>query len=179
MGDARVTVEADGDGETVRVHGNEGEVESGGATFRFSVSGGEADERSAAGGPDSEEFDGTDPRRIAPISDVPTEGTLCCEALDGRRGVEVIVRREGDSASAWRNSCPHEPRVRLDRGDGAIVADGRLVCHKHGARFECGDGLCTAGPCRGDALDSVAVAVRDGDLYLTDDRFEACRRLDG
>jgi hypothetical protein len=45
------------------------------------------------------------------------------------------------------------------------------------ARFETGDGLCTYGPCRGKVLDPVGVEVRENAVYLTDERFEACRRL--
>lgn len=176
----RVAVETDDEERTVRVHDDEGEVEAGDATFRFSVSpSGSTDrERAAEQATDDSGAAGAEaPRRIAPVGDVPVEGTLRCEALDGRRGAEFILRREDDTVYAWRNSCPHKPEVRLDPGDGAIVTDDHVVCHEHGARFERGDGTCTRGPCRGAALDELDVAVRDGDVYLTDDRFEAARRL--
>jgi nitrite reductase/ring-hydroxylating ferredoxin subunit len=166
----RVTLEDDDDSTSVRIHDDEGAVSTGGATFRFST------DRDPADDADADSND--DPRYVAPVADVPTNGTLRCEARRDRRGTELILRRDGDGVSAWRNSCPHEPDVRLDPGSGAIVSDDQLVCHEHGARFECGDGVCTAGPCRGDALEAIAVAVRDGDVYLTDDRFDSCRRLD-
>ncbi|MDS0476710.1 Rieske 2Fe-2S domain-containing protein [Natrinema sp. 1APR25-10V2] len=168
----RVTLEGDDDATSVTVYGNEGDVSTGDATFRFSVDGSTED------GDDHRAEATGDPRRIAPLADVPTDGTLRCEARAGNRGTELILRREGEAVSAWRNSCPHKPEVRLDPGPGAIVRDDQLVCHEHGARFECDDGVCTAGPCRGDALESIAVAVRDGAVYLTDDRFDSCRRLD-
>lgn len=175
----RVTLEGTDDATSVTVYGDEGDVSTDDATFRFSVGGGSTEH---ATGDDEYEFDDEtdtgDPRRIAPLADVPTDGTLRCEARAGDRGTELILRREGDAVSAWRNSCPHKPEVRLDPGPGAIVRDDQLVCHEHGARFECGDGVCTAGPCRGDALESIAIAVRDGTVYLTDDRFDSCRRLD-
>ena len=173
----RVTLEGNDESTSVRVYGDEGDVSTDDATFRFSVDGGdEGDADDAASG--SSATGETDPRRIASLAAVPTGGTLRCEARSGNRGTELILHRVGDEVTAWRNSCPHEPDVRLDRGSGAIVRDEQLVCHKHGARFECGDGVCTAGPCRGDALEPIAVAVRDGSVYLTDDRFESCRRLD-
>lgn len=200
----RARVETGDEREATRVD-EKGEVAAGSATFRFSVdrpgSAGtgtdvdaegtgvdtpstESDDASGGVGDDAETkgeeddpVDSDDPRYVAPLEEVPTNGTIRCEALGGRRGVEFICRREGDEAFAWRNSCPHEPDVRLDPGWGAMVRDGQIVCHEHGARFECGDGLCTYGPCRGKVLDPIDVDVREGSVYLTDERFEACHRL--
>ena len=36
----------------------------------------------------------------------------------------------------------------------------------HGASFDLRDGLCVAGPCRGERLRDVAVEVRDGGVFL-------------
>jgi nitrite reductase/ring-hydroxylating ferredoxin subunit len=198
----RVSVETDTDGEAVRVHDDAGEVTTDEATFSFSIDGAEAtDARSGSeseqaiesdGNTDSASPDGdadatqsteataaerADPRYVAPVSAVPTDSTLRCEGRTGRRGTEIILRRDDGEVFAWRNSCPHKPKVPLDPGGGAIVDDEQLVCHEHGARFECGDGVCTYGPCRGDALDEIEVRVRDGDVFLTDERFDACTRL--
>jgi len=177
----RVTLEGADESTSVRVYGDEGDVSTDDATFRFSIDGGrdeDEDDADSSFAAEATETERDDPRRIAPLADIPTHGTLRCEARSGNRGTELILRRMGDGVTAWRNSCPHKPEVRLDPGSGAIVRDEQLVCHEHGARFECDDGVCTAGPCRGDALDAIAVAVRDGSVYLTDDRFESCRRLD-
>lgn len=182
----RVSVEADDDEQTVRVHDDEGEVEVGDATFRFSVtsSGSDGTDRENGSRVETENDDGDssgddDPRRIVEVEDVPVKGTLRCEALDGRRGTEFILRREENTVFAWRNSCPHKPEIRLDPGEGAIVTDEHVVCHEHGARFERGDGVCTSGPCQGKVLDEIEVDTRDGSVYLTDDRFEAGYRLTG
>lgn len=200
--EARARIETDDDQEAARIDADEGEVAVDGATFRFrfdrpgsnragDADGSETDAEPADGNGDGDDSDsdavGTadesggatvdDPRYVAALEDVPTNGTIRCEALRGRRGVEFILRREDGEAFAWRNSCPHEPEVRLDPGWGAMVRDGQIVCHEHGARFECGDGLCTYGPCRGKVLDPIGVDVRGGAVYLTDERFEACRRL--
>jgi len=176
----RVTLEGSDESTSVRVYGDEGDVSTDDATFRFSIDGGgDGTADDGASDPSVDERTECDnPRYVAPLADVPSDGTLRCEARSGNRGTELILRRVGDDVSAWRNSCPHKPEVRLDPGSGTIVHDEQLVCHKHGARFECGDGICTAGPCRGDALDAIAVAVRDGSVYLTDERFESCHRFD-
>ncbi|WP_224449264.1 Rieske (2Fe-2S) protein [Haloprofundus salilacus] len=200
MDDAiRVTVETDDGDETVRIHDTEGAVEVGDAMFRFSVdderaddgerpytdgnvsadrdnSGTETDSREqgpSAATPES----ATDPRRLVAVDDVPTRGTIRFEAIDGQRGTEGILERSGDGVYAWRNSCPHKPHVRLDPGFGARTTDDHIVCHEHGARFVRGDGFCTRGPCRGQSLDLIEVECRDGDVYLTDERFDSGRRL--
>lgn len=79
----------------------------------------------------------------------------------------VIVHRQGDSARAWLNVCPHAGR-RLDFAPGQFLKskDGLLVCAVHGASFELAAGQCTAGPCRGDHLRAIPVIVRDGQVVL-------------
>ncbi|MGZ0746095.1 Rieske (2Fe-2S) protein [Haloparvum sp. AD34] len=186
----RVSIESEYEEDSARIHDDSGQVETSDATFSFSIDGNGhvGDDVGSAGpepepGPDPEpEQDAsseeeTEPRHVAPLREVPTDSTIRCEAVHGRRGVELILRREGDEVFAWRNSCPHKPKVSLDPGNGAIVDDDQIVCHEHGARFECGDGYCSYGPCRGDELEEFDVEVRDGDVYLADDRFDACNRL--
>ncbi|PSQ04085.1 (2Fe-2S)-binding protein [Halobacteriales archaeon QS_6_71_20] len=174
----RVTVETDDGTERETVYDSEGEIDADGATFRFDVDEGRADGADADAAVDGDDTE-TDPLFVASLSDVPTDTTIRRTAMrpDGRRGVEFVLRRDADAAEvfAWRNSCPHRPEVPLDTGRGARVEDGEIVCHEHGARFECGDGLCTWGPCVGEELDPVGVAVRDGAVYLDDDRFASVR----
>ncbi|AKC86187.1 Rieske (2Fe-2S) protein [Pseudoxanthomonas suwonensis] len=81
----------------------------------------------------------------------------------------LIVYRHGDAVRAWLNVCPHAGR-RLDWAPGQFLKsrDGLLVCAAHGASFELEGGQCVAGPCRGDMLRSVAVEVRDGQVWLAD-----------
>ena len=51
----------------------------------------------------------------------------------------------------------------LDRAEeGLVTDDGRhLLCRTHGAIFAPESGLCLAGPCRGESLESIAI-VRAG-----------------
>ncbi len=87
--------------------------------------------------------------------------------LDGEPE-SLIVHRSGDVVRAWLNVCPHAGR-RLDWSPGQFLKsrEGQLVCAAHGASFELENGLCVAGPCRGDALRAVPVEVRDGQVWLT------------
>jgi len=86
--------------------------------------------------------------------------------LDGD-AESLLLYRDGDAVRAWLNICPHAGR-RLDWAPGQFLKskDGLLVCAAHGASFELQGGLCTAGPCRGEALRAVAVTVRDGSVWL-------------
>lgn len=124
----RVTVEADGQREFTRVHDTEGVIEGGGASFRFRVGGvDESDDGTNEGSvgrePENRPVTPADPR-IAAIEEIPTDGTIRCEANGERRSAEVIRRRDGGEVFAWQNSCPHEPDVRLDTGGGAIISEG-------------------------------------------------------
>lgn len=109
-------------------------------------------------------------RQVAPVvlarlSDLPEGEPVAVEAaLDGE--VEsLILFREGDAVRAWRNICPHAGRP-LDWSPGKFLRskDGLLVCAVHGASFELGQGACVAGPCRGQSLGAVPVAVVDGQV---------------
>ena len=89
---------------------------------------------------------------------------------------EAILTRLGDgSVVAFENYCMHWTDVRLDRGSGAPVRDGELVCAKHGATFERDSGICNFGPCEGARLQTVDVAVEDGTVVLVDDGVEFVR----
>ncbi|MFC6724366.1 Rieske (2Fe-2S) protein [Halobium palmae] len=111
--------------------------------------------------------------RIAAVEDVPTDGTLLFTVRDGFDREEAVLTRLSDgSVQAFRNYCMHWTDVRLDKGSGATVRDGEIVCQKHGATFERDSGYCDFGPCEGSVLDRIDVAVADGDVYLADDDYE-------
>lgn len=102
---------------------------------------------------------------LARLSDLPEGEPVAVDAtLDGE-AESLILFREGDAVRAWRNICPHAGRP-LDWSPGKFLRskDGLLVCAVHGASFELGQGACVAGPCRGQSLSVVPVAVVDGQV---------------
>ncbi|MFB6101595.1 MAG: Rieske (2Fe-2S) protein [Haloplanus sp.] len=113
-------------------------------------------------------------RRIASLAAVPADTTFLFTVrrvdTDERREA-VLVRTDDDAVRGWLNYCRHLLDVRLDKGSGAPMRDGELVCTNHGAYFEADTGVCTFGPCEGAVLDAVEVTVRDGSVYLTDDDY--------
>lgn len=90
------------------------------------------------------------------------------EANVGGDAESLILYREGDRVRAWLNVCPHAGR-RLDWAPGEFLKsrEGLLVCAAHGASFELQQGECVSGPCRGQALRTVPVIVRDGGVWLS------------
>ncbi|MFW5963340.1 MAG: Rieske (2Fe-2S) protein, partial [Natronomonas sp.] len=82
---------------------------------------------------------------------------------------EVILVRLADGVSAWKNFCQHETDQRLDRGRGAAMREGRIICPKHGSMFDAETGYCDNGKAAGSTLVEVDVSVRHGQVYLSDD----------
>lgn len=113
-----------------------------------------------------------DPRRIVATDDVPDEGTVLFTVSAEAEKREAILTRLGDGTIvAFANYCPHWTDVRLDKGSGAAVRNGELVCQKHGATFERDSGVCNFGPCEGAVLETIDVAAENGAVLLTDDEY--------
>jgi len=112
-------------------------------------------------------------RRITSLDSVPDDTTFLVTLRRRDTGEEreaVLVRVDGE-VRGWLNYCRHLLDVRLDKGSGAPMRDGELVCANHGAYFEADSGYCTFGPCEGATLEAVDVAVDGGAVYLTDDDY--------
>ena len=114
--------------------------------------------------------------RIAPVEEVPEDSTFLFTVREVRSSEEkeaILVRIEGDDTIyGWLNYCQHMTHIQLDKGDGALMRDGEIVCQNHGAWFESDSGLCTFGPCEGAFLNDIEVKVEEGDVYLVDSDFE-------
>jgi nitrite reductase/ring-hydroxylating ferredoxin subunit len=118
---------------------------------------------------------------VTAVEDVSTDSTFLFTVRDrdaDERKEGILLRlgtADDDAAStiaAWLNYCQHFTHIRLDKGSGAEMRDGEILCTNHGAYFESETGLCTYGPCKGAYLQELDVTVRDGDVYLTDDNYE-------
>jgi len=103
------------------------------------------------------------------LSAIDDGGFAEVETVVDAESVSLILHRDGASVRAWRNVCPHAGR-RLDWSPGRFLKskDGLLVCAVHGASFETVEGVCVAGPCRGERLQAVAVQVMDECVTLAD-----------
>lgn len=115
--------------------------------------------------------------RIATVDEVPADGSFLFtlrRVEDGEKQEAILLRLE-DGIAGWLNYCQHFTHIRLDKGSGAPVRNGEVVCANHGAMFEKDSGLCTYGPCEGAYLNPVDLEVRDGSVYLADEEFEFVR----
>lgn len=94
------------------------------------------------------------------------------EAADGEATDGGTTDSEGvTEVACWLNVCQHMTHIPLDKGSGAPVRDGEVVCANHGAMFDADTGKCTYGPCEGAFLTEVGVTVEDGGVYLDDDAY--------
>lgn len=121
--------------------------------------------------------------RIATVDDVPTDSTFLFRVRDHDTDEEkeaIIVRVIDDEdantnspgeLACWLNYCQHFTHIKLDKGSGAPMRDGEVICANHGAYFEKDTGMCTHGPCEGAYLQAVEVEATDGGVYLTDEDY--------
>lgn len=73
----------------------------------------------------------------------------------------LFIVRRGAQLHAWRDRCPHMQGVSMAwRKDAYLNAKGdRIVCSAHGATFDVVTGRCLIGPCEGQFLQPVGIAV--------------------
>ena len=110
--------------------------------------------------------------RITAVDEVPGDSTFLFRIRNGQGEREAILVRTDGGVEAWLNYCQHLTHVNLDKGSGAPLREGEVVCTNHGAMFEVDSGLCTFGPCEGAYLNGLDVTAEDGAVYLTDPDYE-------
>ncbi|QSW98440.1 Rieske (2Fe-2S) protein [Haloterrigena alkaliphila] len=127
-------------------------------------------------------------QRITALADVPAESTVCFRVSNDTDEVReaILVASDGapdtaddrsdasddERVACWLNYCQHMTHIKIDKGSGAPMRDGELVCANHGAYFDADSGKCTFGPCEGAYLTDLEVTVADGAVYLADDEYE-------
>ena len=108
------------------------------------------------------------PLALCRLDEIPDGGATAVDAVLAYGAESLILLRHGEQVDGYLNVCPHAGR-RLDYAPGKfLLKNGTLICAVHGATFNRADGLCIAGPCRGEHLRQVAVRVQDGAVHLAD-----------
>jgi nitrite reductase/ring-hydroxylating ferredoxin subunit len=103
-----------------------------------------------------------------------TGGTTVVFTARGAADTEegFLIEDADGTVHGYVNRCPHLIDVRLDRGEGARIREGELLCQRHGASFEPQSGRCTYGPPEGALLDRIDVSIDGERIILSDERFE-------
>lgn len=82
----------------------------------------------------------------------------------------VLIVRQRRTLFAYRDACPHHGTTPMAwRKDSYLSADRtRIVCSAHGAQFDIVTGICMLGPCLGQSLTAVPLALTpSGEILLS------------
>lgn len=102
--------------------------------------------------------------------DIPDGGTRGFVLGEGDWPLRGLLVRLGDTVRGYVNRCPHAGHQLSFFPDRFLTPDGQLIlCQSHGALFDKGTGRCVGGPCVGESLTPVPVAVQDGEVRLAED----------
>jgi nitrite reductase/ring-hydroxylating ferredoxin subunit len=104
--------------------------------------------------------------RLCRLDEIPDGDSRGFDPLRTGQDTMLIVRR-GKTLHAWRDACPHIHGVPMAWRKNAYLNASRdsIVCSAHGALFNIASGVCTLGPCLGQALEPMTVVVNDGAIY--------------
>jgi nitrite reductase/ring-hydroxylating ferredoxin subunit len=94
------------------------------------------------------------------IDDIPDGESRGFDPLGAGRDTLFVVR-QGERLHGWHDRCPHEGVTPLPYRRHAYLNKKRtrIVCYAHGAQFEIDSGLCVLGPCVGERLTPVPLAI--------------------
>ncbi len=106
-------------------------------------------------------------RVLCSLADLSETGCRGFTVGDGPWPLRGVVVSTAGGAVAYVNRCPHAGHGLNLRPHRFLTPDSTLlVCSSHGALFEKATGLCVAGPCAGQALTPVPIAVANGYVLL-------------
>lgn len=100
---------------------------------------------------------------LCSTAEIDDPGSRGFEIGEGRKARQLFVVHRDGAFHGYVNSCPHTG-VNLEwQEDRFLDMEGAFIqCATHDALFEIDTGLCIAGPCAGDRLTPVELAIEDG-----------------
>ena len=108
--------------------------------------------------------------RICHLSDLFDPDSRGFTWLHHEVAMEGFVIRQGGRVTAYVNSCPHTGAPLNWNPDQFLDVEGQFIqCSLHGALFRLEDGVCVHGPCVGQSLQSLRVALKDGVIWVNCD----------
>ena len=101
--------------------------------------------------------------RLCSVSEIADPGAVEFSWGESDWPLSLFVVRRGDDVRAYVNRCPHAGHELNLMPNDFLTREGDLImCRSHGAQFRIDDGLCLAGPCPGESLQSIEIEVLDG-----------------
>ena len=85
----------------------------------------------------------------------------------GGKHIDGFVVNFHEKFYAYVNACCHIP-MRMDWYENQFFTRDKryIICPTHGAAYEPNTGLCIDGPCPGEYLQSIPVAVKHGQIIV-------------
>lgn len=103
------------------------------------------------------------------LADIPEEDTKSFVLGEGDWPLRGLLVRTGGTVHGYVNRCPHAGHMLSFRPDKFLTPDKALIlCQSHGALFDKKSGRCVGGPCVGEQLTRVPVAVVNGEVRLAE-----------
>jgi len=82
--------------------------------------------------------------------------------------IEFFIIKSNNEIKAYRNHCPHlGVPLNWQEDDFLSLDNSHIQCATHGALFTLDKGQCIAGPCIGQALQSLATTQEDSRVFLS------------
>lgn len=106
---------------------------------------------------------------LCALDAVPDGGAREFNFGDGHDTFRLVVLRSGASVWGYLNKCPHfGVPLNMAPDRFTLFEHNYLYCSVHCAMFRFEDGYCEEGPCMGDSLLAVPLAVDDGCVRIAD-----------
>jgi nitrite reductase/ring-hydroxylating ferredoxin subunit len=104
---------------------------------------------------------------VAHASDIPQGTSRKFQLTCGNETIDGFVVNFQGRFYAYSNRCCHIP-IPLDWVDNEFFTRDKrhLICLTHGATYEPNTGLCIDGPCPGEYLNVIPVAVKQGEVIV-------------
>ena len=107
---------------------------------------------------------------LCALADIPDEDTKSFILGEGDWPLRGLLVRTGGAVHGYVNRCPHAGHMLSFRPDRFLTPDKALIlCQSHGALFDKASGRCVGGPCVGESLTRVPVAVEGERVCLAED----------
>jgi nitrite reductase/ring-hydroxylating ferredoxin subunit len=104
---------------------------------------------------------------LCTVDELEEPGSKGFELSLGDGVLSLFVVRRDNRLHAYLNSCPHTGAPLEWVPDQFLDLDKSFIeCATHGALFTIEEGRCVSGPCAGQSLQALEIAVDDGVVYL-------------